>query len=232
MRLREFRPALAIAAAVLVTAGCAGRRPAVIWSPAPVTQTIEPNGFRVITMSFVSDTTLDAVALDVSPPLRPYVTVDPSSPANVESGVARPVRLLVAMPVSATPGRTFVGLVQMRAARRALAPAELELLVGASTPEGTLQSLRAAIMARDAAAYVRQFVPERQAGAQDAFEHLADSALDRLAEALQSPERVFLSDDGVTAEYKMVVRLDPNRTETTIRLRRSGSDGIWRVAQF
>lgn len=232
MRLRGVQPALAIAAAVLVTAGCASRRPAVIWSPAPITQSIEPNGFRVITMSFVSDTALHAVAVQVSPPLRPYVTIDPSSPGNVESGVARPVRLLVAMPVSATPGRTFVGLVQLRAARRALAPAELELLVASSTPEGTLQSLRAAITARDAAAYVRQFVPERQASAQDTFEHLADAALDRLAEALQSPERVFLSDDGMTAEYTMIVRLDPNRTETTIRLRRSGSDGIWRVARF
>lgn len=232
MRLVGFRPALAITAAVLLTAGCAGRRPAVLWSPAPVTQTIEPNGFRVITMSFVSDTALHAAALQVSPPLRPYVTIDPSSPGSVEAGVARPVRLLIAMPVSATPGRTVVGLVQLRAARRALAPAELELLVAASTPEGTLQSLRAAIMARDAAAYARQFVPERQAGAQAAFEQLADAALDRLAEALQSAERVFLSDDGVTAEYKMVVRLDPNRTETTIRLRRSGNDGIWRVVRF
>lgn len=219
-------------AAFLLAAGCVGRRPVVVWGPSPLSQTIEPNGFRVVSVSFTSDTALENVTLQASPSLRPYVTITPSSFARIEAGLAKRVRLAMTMPPSAAAGGSFVGWLQIRTGRRVLAPGEVEVKVVASTPEGALESLRVALEERNAAAYAAQFVLEQQSEQRQIFERQTDVALDALARTLKTAERVSLSDDGATAEYRVALLLGRDRFETTITLGLDARDNIWRVLRF
>lgn len=218
-------------AAFVLAAGCVGRRPVVVWGPSPLSQTIEPNGFRVVSVSFTSDTALENVTLQASPSLRPYVTITPSSFARIEAGLAKRVRLAVTMPPWVAVG-SFVGWLQIRTGRRVLAPGEVEVKVVASTPEGALESLRVALEERNAAVYAAQFLLEQQSEQRQIFERQTDVALDALARTLKTAERVSLSDDGATAEYRVALLLGRDRFETTITLGLDARDNIWRVLRF
>lgn len=171
-----------------------------------------------------------SAALDISPALRPYVRAIPEAVAMVGSNGS--THLEIAVPASASPGLALSGIVQARTGRRLLrVPLLVTLEVVPSTPEGTLESLRAAIEVREGDWYAKQFVPERQQQERKVFDSLPDVSLDALARALRTAERVSLSDDGNTAEYRIVLLLGRDRTETTLTLRQ-GRDGIWRLAHF
>lgn len=219
--------------AVLLAASTAcAQRPSVRWSPAEIALTIAPNGFHTLVVEVWASAPVTGAALDTSPAIRPYVRVTPDTLAALRTEEPAYVRLEIAMPVSASPGAPVSGAVEARIGRRRLGAAlQVTLQVVSSTPEGTLENLRAAIDARDAFWYGNQFVPERQQREREVFETLSEVSLDALSKALQTAERVSLSSDGLTAEYKIVLVLDRDRTETTLTLER-GTDGIWRLLHF
>ncbi|HEU4798775.1 MAG TPA: hypothetical protein VFT63_07585 [bacterium] len=170
------------------------------------------------------------VSLHLSPSIRPYIRITPNAlPAS--GGSASQIRLDVSLPEVLRPGVILTGVVDARAGRRIVGRLTVTIQTTPSTPEGTLQSLRAAIDARDPAGYANQFVPERRQRERDVFGTLADQALDTLSDGLRTAELVSMSDDGASARYRIVVRLGPDRTETLLTLRR-GSDGIWKLLGF
>lgn len=68
---------LAVSVAALLTFGCSGDRPAVIWSPAPVTQRVEPNGFRLISLRFQSAEQVSVANDGLTAEFKIRVRIDP-----------------------------------------------------------------------------------------------------------------------------------------------------------
>jgi len=220
---------LAIAVAAALGSGCAS--PASIsWLPDDLVVVVPPNGFRSTDVEVLRSQNAAEVSLHLSPSVRPYVRMTPDAlPASGPS--ATRIRLDVSLPEAVRPGVILTGVVDARVGRRILGRLTVTIQTPRSTPEGTLESLRAAIEARDPAGYANQFVRERRQRERDVFGTLADRALDTLSDGLRTAELVSMSNDGTSARYRIVVHLGPDRTETLLTLRR-GSDGIWRLLGF
>ena len=227
-RLPRSIPPLVVIA-ILIT-GCSRAIP-IAWDPIELVQPVEPNGFRIAEVALTTTASVTGIHLQVSGPLREHLHLSPESFVEARANTVKRVRVSMAVPLSATPGQTITGAVQVVAGGRTLKrslPARLRIVP--STPEGTLESLRAALEDRNVEGYARQFVEARRPQERAAFEQLADRALDVLARALQTAERAALSDDGQMAEYTITVLLGRDKTVTTIALRRIG--GIWYVQHF
>lgn len=219
-----------MAVAVAITLGGCASPVSVSWLPDDLVVVVPPNGFRTAEVTALRSHNATEVSLHLSPSVRPYVRITPETlPASGPS--ASRIRLDTTLPESVRPGVTLTGVVDARAGRRVVGRLTVTIQAARSTPEGTLESLRAAIDARDAAGYAHQFVPDRRQRERDVFGTLADRALDTLSDGLRTAQLVSLSDDGTAASYRIVVRLGPDRTETVLALRR-GSDGIWRLLGF
>lgn len=214
----------------ILTTGCSFTAP-ITWDPPELVQPIEPNGFRIAEVTLATGDSVTGIHLRVSGPLREHLHLSPESVVEARANTVKQVRVSMAVPLSATPGQTITGAVEVVAGGRTLNRSlPVRLRIVPSTPEGTLESLRAALEDRTVEGYVRQFVEARRLQERVAFEQLADRALDVLARALQTAERTALSDDGQTAEFKITALLGRDKTVTTIALQRIG--GIWYVLHF
>ncbi|HEY3247617.1 MAG TPA: hypothetical protein VGK88_04910 [bacterium] len=200
--------------------GCTGQT-AISWDPQPLAVAMEPNAFRVYTARLRAAAPLASLDLIPSAGLRPVLAVTPSTVARVDAGSARRVRLAFLLPPTAAPGERLTGVLNPGL--------RITIDVVAPTAEGTLESAGLALELGDAAAYLAQVAPERSAAERRTFAGLTETARLALAQTLQTAERISL--DGGRSEYRIYLRLGPQRFESSIVLQRS-ADGIWRIVRF
>ncbi len=223
--------AVVVPIVAVLAAGCVA--PASLsWEPRAVALTLPPNAYRIVDVVLRARTAVAALELAPTSELRPYVDTIPRTLSTLIGGATRSVRLVINLPVAVRVGDRITGRLQPTGAQGPVAELlPIDVQVAPSTPEHTLENLRAALENGDESNYLRQFIPQRRPQQRATFGGLTDTARFALAETLRTAERISLSDDGATAEYRIYLLLGKQRSESSIELQRS-ADGIWRVARF
>lgn len=94
--------------------------PSVSWSPSSLSQTVTAGQSTTTTATFTANENAQNVTVRVVPEIAPYVTVSPSSFANITKGASYPVTVTFSAPATTSP-TTVNGTIQLRQEKGTLA---------------------------------------------------------------------------------------------------------------
>lgn len=212
--------------AVLMIPSPAPATPTITWTPSSLTEDIGRDETKTVSVSMTSSDVVNDVTVQVVPELQAFITVNPSTFANIGEGQTLNLSVTFFVPTD-TPFEIFEGTIQVRRGKAILAkPLPVRINVLPISSEETINEFARRLRDSDTIAARQLIIGSERKLAK--LETLSQSQLDNLADFYLNG--VLIEEINDVRVYRSFLREpDGSISEVTFRMERN-EVGHWRFS--